>query len=200
MIFFLDVLEENTDLSLEEWNFRQIVSQQLQELLHQEKIYWKQRGIVKWIQFGDECTRFFHANASIKHGQNSITSLKDESRRDLADHEQKAEFIWNSFKDRLGISEFNGMITDLASILSPNQDLDWIQGKFQKEEIDRIIANLPNNKSPGPDGFNGEFLKKCWNVLAQDFYGLCKDFYEGTVCLQSINSSFMTLIPKKDCP
>jgi hypothetical protein len=109
--FFLDVLEENRDLSLEEWNFRQIVSQQLQELLHQEKIYWKKRSTVKWIKFGDECTRFFHANASIKHAKNSITSLKDESGRDLTDHEQKAEFIWNSFKDRLGISEFNGMIT-----------------------------------------------------------------------------------------
>jgi hypothetical protein len=60
--------------------------------------------------------------------------------------------------------------------------------------------DLPNNKSPGPDGFNGEFLKKCWSVIAQDFYDFINAFYEGDVCLRSINSSYITLIPKKDCP
>jgi mannosylglycoprotein endo-beta-mannosidase len=88
----------------------------------------------------------------------------------------------------------------LTAIINPVQNLDWIESEFLKEDIDKVIAELPNNKSPGPDGFNGEFLKKCWPSLAQDFYDLCKDFSEGSVCLRSINSSYITLIPKKDCP
>jgi mannosylglycoprotein endo-beta-mannosidase len=118
----------------------------------------------------------------------------------LVDHEEKAQHIWLAFKERLGISEFSGLNLDLDSLLTPSGDLEWLQQEFLKEEIDRIVMNLPNNKSPGPDGFNGEFLKKCWSVIAQDFYDLCKDFFHGHACLKSINSSFITLIPKKDCP
>jgi hypothetical protein len=44
--------------------------------------------------------------------------------------------------------------------LSRDEDLAALEAPFSNEEIDSIIANMPNNKSPGPDGFNGEFLKK----------------------------------------
>jgi len=63
-----------------------------------------------------------------------------------------------------------------------------------------IIKTLPNGKSPGPDGFNNEFLKKCWPVIKQDFYNLCTAFYNGQICLQSKNGSHITLVPKIDGP
>jgi CRISPR/Cas system-associated endonuclease Cas1 len=59
IILFLDIMEEFRDLTVEEWNSRTITSQHLQDLLHQQKIYWKQRGTIKLVKFGDECTRFF---------------------------------------------------------------------------------------------------------------------------------------------
>jgi hypothetical protein len=31
---------------------------------------------------------------------------------------------------------------------------------FSNEEIDNIIKHMPNDKAPGPDGFNGLFMKK----------------------------------------
>jgi hypothetical protein len=34
------------------------------------------RGVIKWVKFGDECTRFFHVNATIKYKRNSITAMK----------------------------------------------------------------------------------------------------------------------------
>jgi mannosylglycoprotein endo-beta-mannosidase len=100
----------------------------------------------------------------------------------------------------LGISEFSGLNFELTSFITPAEDIDWLQREFFKEEIDKIIMDLPNNKSPRPNGFNGEFLTKCWSVITQDFYDLISAFYEGDVCLRSINSSYITLIPKKDCP
>src|SRR4051812_13406476 len=56
------------------------------------------------------------------------------------------------------------------------------------------------NKAPGPDGFNGAFIKKFWNIICQDFYRLIADFHVGQVSLQSINASFITLIPKTNAP
>jgi exonuclease III len=200
LIQFLDLLEEFRDLSLEEWNFRAIISLHLQNLLHQQKIYWKQRGTISWVKFGDECTAFFHANASIKHTRNTITSLKNPAGQELHQHEEKAKLLWLAFKERMGTSEFTHMYHDLGSLLIADGNLSALEMPFAKEEIDCIISDLPNNKSPGPDGFNGEFLKRCWTVIAQSFYKLCEDFYAGTLFLRSINSSYITLVPKVDSP
>ena len=57
---------------------------------------------------------------------------------------------------------------------------------------------MPTDKSPGPDGFNTDFIKKAWPIIKEDFYVLCSAFYNGDICLQSINGSYITLIPKVD--
>jgi hypothetical protein len=69
-----------------------------------------------------------------------------------------------------------------------------------REEINYVISELPVGKSPGPYGFNSDFMKKCWRVIAHDFYALCSDFHDHNICLQSINGSFITLVPKLDNP
>jgi hypothetical protein len=77
-------------------------------------------------------------------------------------------------------------------------DLAFLEAPFTHDEIDAVIKEFPNNKSPEPDGFNAEFLRKCWPIIKKDFYDLCDQFHQGNLCLQSINSCFITLVPKKD--
>jgi len=69
-------------------------------------IYWKQRGTVKWVQLGDENSKFFHSIATIKHRRNLITSLTSPSGVPVFDHYSKADLIWSDFKERLGSSNF----------------------------------------------------------------------------------------------
>jgi hypothetical protein len=59
---------------------------------------------------------------------------------------------------------------------------------------------MPLDKAPGPDGFNGLFLKKCWPVIKGDFLALCDEFYSGSVNLEGLNTSYITLIPKTNSP
>ena len=90
---------------------------------------------------------------------------------------------------------------DLHSILTPRgEDLELMVQPFQCEEIDRIIKQMPTDKAPGPDGFNGLFLKKCWSIVKGEFYTLCQDFYLGNLNLESINTSYIILIPKTSSP
>jgi hypothetical protein len=59
---------------------------------------------------------------------------------------------------------------------------------------------MPIDKAPGRDGFNGKFLKKCWDLVKEDFMRLVNDFYEGNINLESINTAYITLIPKNNDP
>lgn len=63
-----------------------------------------------------------------------------------------------------------------------------------------MVATLPSDKAPGPDGFNTNFLKKCWPIIQHDFYAVCHAFHSGNVCLQSLNGSHIALIPETGGP
>jgi len=193
---FLSLIEEFRDLSLAEWNFRKLFEDKLTSLLHLQKIYWKQRGTIRWVTDGDAGTKFFHANTTIRHKKKLITFLEDQNGVLQSSHQQKASIIWEAYKDRLGQSEFQEMQIDLDNLLLASIDLGCLEEPFTTEEIDDIVKNLPTDKSPGPDGFNTDFIKKCWPIIKQDFYNLCQAFFDGKICLQSINGSHITLIPK----
>jgi hypothetical protein len=49
---------------------------------------------------------------------------------------------------------------DLPSILSHNLDLSDLATPFEISEIDNLLRKIPADKAPGPDGFNGLFMKK----------------------------------------
>jgi hypothetical protein len=68
---------------------------------------------------------------------------------------------------------------------------------FTTEEMDKVVKVMPVDKAPGPDGFNGLFMKKCWHIIKHDFYNLAMEFCKGTINLEHINTSYISLIPKK---
>jgi hypothetical protein len=103
----------------------------------------------------------------------------------------------------MGNSENPNMLFNIEE-LYPSKLSDQAKVKleetFTDKEIDDVIKNLPNDKSQGPDGFNNEFIKSCWQIISDDVKQLIRDFFEGKVNLESINSSFITLIQKNDSP
>lgn len=73
-----------------------------------------------------------------------------------------------------------------------------LDGPFIIEEILAVLKDMPPDHAPGPDGFNGVFFKRCWNIIKDDIIRLCNDFANGNLNLESINGSLITLIPKID--
>ena len=87
------------------------------------------------------------------------------------------------------------MLFNLEEIIQP-KDLSELDAPFSMDEIDQVIKDIHSDRAPGPDGFNGLFLKKCWDIIKQDIYTMIWDFFEGNIDIQSINIAFITLIPK----
>ena len=166
------------------------------QLLRFRNIYWKQRHTVNRIQYGDECTKYFHGMANMNYRENSIPQLLDSSGSFVSDHESKASLIWSVFRNRMGVTSSPVMHFNLSDLIDRHVDLSSIVLPFTEEEIDAVVKLMPSDKAPGPDGFNGMFMKKCWDLIKHDIYKLCRDFFDCTVDLTSINTSFITLVPK----
>jgi hypothetical protein len=92
------------------------------------------------------------------------------------------------------------MYFDLPSLLHKTIDLDVLEEPFTHEEINGIIKGHPSEKSPRPDGFNSDFMKKCWPAISGDFDDLCMTFHNHSINTQSINGSYITLVSKNNDP
>jgi hypothetical protein len=122
---------------------------------------------------------------------------------EISDHDGKASILWKAFKDRMGNSDNPQMLFNLEEIYDQNrneEDMQSLEIPFTDKEIEDVVKSLPNEKSPGPDGFNNEFIKCCWPIIGNDIKELINDFFEEKISMESINSSFITLIPKGESP
>lgn len=160
VLAIMDGIEEHRDLSLQEHNFRKALRSHTQKLLEAKRLYWRKRANLKTAKLGDENTKFFHAICTQNFRNNHIAYIKDADGRIITEHENKAAILWMSFKERFGQTLDTQMLFNLRQ--NPNHyNLDHLEEPFTDAEIDEVIKCMPNDRSPGPDGFSALFMKKC---------------------------------------
>ena len=99
--------------------------------------------------------------ATIRYRKNLISTLTREDGSQAASHGEKAGLLWHSFRNRLGVSLPIKSDFNFTQYFAPFEGLEVLSAPFSHEEIDQVVAHMPGDKSPGPDGFSGIFLKVC---------------------------------------
>jgi len=116
----------------------------------------------------------------------------------LVQDEQMAEAVYEHFSNILGTS---GDLTNTINFGELNLQTEHnaiLDHCFSEEEVWQAINDMPVDKAPGPDGFNGMFYRVAWPIIKSDimraFHAIWtldgRSFY-------LVNQAYMVLLRKK---
>jgi hypothetical protein len=73
------------------------------------------------------------------------------------------------------------VVGDLPQLGTDENEI--LSAPFTEKEVFEAIAQMKNNKAPGPDGFSAEFYKRCWNIIKGDLMPMFHDLFNGQLQL-----------------
>ena len=175
-----------------------------QTLSELEEGFLKQKSKLHWMNVGDRNNAYFHKAAQVRKMQDSIREMRGPNNEMLQSSEEikgEAERFFSEFLNRQP-QNFQGMsVDDLRNLMSfrcSENEQHMLTKEVTQEEIHKVLFAMPNNKSPGPDGFTSEFFKATWAITGSDFTAAIQSFFVKGFLPKGLNATILALIPKKE--
>lgn len=135
--------------------------------------------------------------------QNGITKIKYIQGKQLNTHQEIEASLVHHFQGiakepLIDRSQFINDFTKHIPKLVMREDNYNLNRPVNEEEVSEVIEEMQNGKAPGPNGFNVDFFKACWDIFKQDILDVVEDSRKNKIVLKALNNSFISLIPKQD--
>jgi hypothetical protein len=157
-------------------------------LLVEECCKRKQMAREKFINEGDENSRYFHLIAKGKKRRVKILSLVHEENIVSTDDDIN-KVATDFYKDLFGPSPVSSInMSNFHMNMLSEEDRILLTAPFTIEEIKLVVFSLKHNSAPGPDGIPAEFFQDFWELIHIELWNLFKDFYDGCLTLKDLTS------------
>ncbi|CAL9237368.1 unnamed protein product [Arabidopsis halleri] len=167
-----------------------------------QESFYKQKSRIRWMKDGDACTSFFFKSVIANQGRNCIKMLRSEDEERIENVDQIKDMLISYYQnllgtENLGVSPMSiDEIKNLVSFRCSSGLATMLMKIPTFEEIRDIVASMPKNKAPGPDGFPVEFLWEAWDVVGLDLVKAVQSFFTSGYLPRNFNATAITLIPK----
>jgi hypothetical protein len=129
---------------------------------------------------------------------NTITSLDTKEGRSVSTHQEKLQNYGRNIKaDWAPLQKLTWFLNYKTSL--PNTTWKRLSLLSQKKTLITLSRNFPMTRPLDLMASMGLFFK-CWNIIKEDIYSFCFDFFNGEVDIKALNNSFIALIPKVNNP
>jgi exonuclease III len=175
---------------------------EVNELMEEEDLKWRQRANEHWLSMGDKNTKYFHSCVKNRRKNNTINSIVDVEGQQHSTPEAVEDAFINYFKNIFMSSNPSGLSLGLDALpcrITPemNAQLLW---DFRKEEVWAALQQMAPLKSPGPDGFPACFYQDQWETVGPEVCDAILNFVKGGSFDEDVNYTHIVLIPKSRQP
>ncbi|XP_071719218.1 uncharacterized protein [Rutidosis leptorrhynchoides] len=149
-----------------------------------EEMFLKQKFKIEWLRAGDNNTSYFHRVVKGRINRTRIHALFDANDRLVEGSDVPNLFVkhYEDFLRKLAYcNEIPTPGTLFVNRISQHASTKMIR-KVSDSEIKRVMFDIGDNKSPGPDGYTSAFFKCAWDVGARISFMRLKSFFEMANC------------------
>lgn len=145
------------------------IENQINNLLMDEDVYWKQRSRANWLREGDKNTRFFHSKATAGKRKNKIWGIED-AQGNWRDNQEEIEREFFVFFQVLFTSsnpsqnQTKEVLKRMLPMVTSEMNAQ-MEESFTPEDITNALSQMCPTKAPGPDSLTAAFFQKHWLLL-----------------------------------
>ncbi|KAL9682343.1 hypothetical protein QQ045_014139 [Rhodiola kirilowii] len=177
------------------------ISNDIDEWLEREKLFWRQRSRAEWLIGGDRNTSFFHAKASHRRRRNLIRELRNPAGEVCVNKSDIHDIITNYFSalfsSQVLISEeeWEQALHIVPKVVTDEMN-EMLSAPFTEVEVKRALFQMHPTKVPGSDDLSALFYQSNWEIVGGDVIKEALKCLNEGILNSAINETLIVLIPK----